>query len=386
MPCARKLRRVIASALALSLLGAQPASAATITIPVIVSTTGAGAYTGQNLVQALKIYEDVVNKTGGIRGSDVHFDIRDDGSNPQNAVSLINELLVAKPAVILGPSAVATCAATAPLVAKDGPVEYCFSPGIQPEARSFVFASSYSLQAQIYWTYKHARELGYRRAAVLSATDASGQKVEQFTREALALPENKDLQLLTLEHMNPSDTSVAAQIANIKSLAPDIVFVWSFGPAFATALRDVNNAGLTVPVFTSSANMDANMLTQYRSFLPKSLLTLGLPFQGKMARRDMRDAANEFLDAFARAGVVPTPNHVYAWDPAKIVVSALRGLPANPSPVQVRDYILNMTSFPGVFGVYDFRIGDQHGLGPSNLNFVQWSPDKRTWNEIREKT
>ncbi len=58
-------------------------------------------------------------------------------------MQLANDLIAQKPAVMLGSSLVATCRAIAPLM-KDGPVDYCLSPGIHPDAGSYVFTASVS--------------------------------------------------------------------------------------------------------------------------------------------------------------------------------------------------------------------------------------------------
>ena len=70
---------------ALVLLSVQPAIAADpqpYTIDVVVGLTGIGAFAGKLAVQALTVYEGIVNKSGGIHGRPLHFEIHDDATNP----------------------------------------------------------------------------------------------------------------------------------------------------------------------------------------------------------------------------------------------------------------------------------------------------------------
>ena len=112
-------------------------------IDVILPLTGAGAYTGTSEQQTVQLYERIVNKTGGIHGRPIHFEIHDDQSNPVVDVQIVNGLLPNKPVVILGPSIAATCSAVIPLLATGtGPVNYCLSSVVTPPRGSYVFAVS----------------------------------------------------------------------------------------------------------------------------------------------------------------------------------------------------------------------------------------------------
>jgi branched-chain amino acid transport system substrate-binding protein len=57
-----------------------------------------------------------------------------------------------------------------------------------------------------------------------------------------------------------------------------------------------------------------------------------------------------------------------------IVVSAFKQVGPDATSTQIRDYIANLHDFGGVNGSYDFRSGDQHGLGTDSVVVVKWSP------------
>src|ERR1700735_2738496 len=117
---------------ALFLLPLQPVSSADpaqYSIDLILPLTGSAAYAGNSQKDAARAYETVVNKSGGIHGQMLHFEIHDDQGNPATAVQIVNQLLPKHPVVVLGPDVTATCAAVAPLFA-NGPVNFCLSPAL----------------------------------------------------------------------------------------------------------------------------------------------------------------------------------------------------------------------------------------------------------------
>ena len=75
-------------------------------IDAILPQSGNGAFLGTAQMVALKLLEDLINKRGGVAGRPVKFNYLDDQSSAQAALI------------------------------KDGPVLYCFSPGVHPPAGS----------------------------------------------------------------------------------------------------------------------------------------------------------------------------------------------------------------------------------------------------------
>jgi branched-chain amino acid transport system substrate-binding protein len=382
------VKAILTGALALLLLAAgtapgspQSASGAPYTIDVILELSGSNAFTGELYSTSLRIYENYVNTHGGINGRPVHFNLRDDQTNPQVAVQLAADTLAKHPVVFFGGGNTGSCAAIAPMV-KDGPVDYCLSPGYTPEKGGYAFATSPSLKYIVSAVLQYCRSHGYKRLALITATDATGKASEQTLTEVLDLPANHDLTLTTNQHFNPSDISVAAQVTQVAAAKPDIVLCFAGGTPFGTVLRNLNDAGLHLPVLTSSANINRAQLDQYKAFLPPQLIFNGPIFemQDQLRDRGLRDAVNVLFSAYKAANADLSPQSGFAWDPAQLVVSGLRKLGPSATPQQLRDYILSLRGFAGVNGSYDFSIGDQHGLSADSLVFVSWDPNTRNFS------
>ena len=69
-------------------------------------------------------------------------------------------------------------------------------------------------------------------------------------------------------------------------------------------------------------------------------------------------------------------------DQAAAVVDALRKLGTKASAQQVRDHIANLTNYPGVNGVYDFKAVPQRGLTVLNAVVTRWDPAADTWTVV----
>jgi branched-chain amino acid transport system substrate-binding protein len=289
------------------------------------------------------------------------------------ALQLANGIIDKHAPVIVGPAVTGTCAAVDPVVRNSGPVEYCLSPGLQPQKGTYVFSSSRSLDATLLAEARFLNDKNYDRIGVLTATDASGQAGSKGLNDAV--PAYKALSIVDEEKFAPTAITLNAEIAKIMQLKPQCIFIFATGPAFATALRGLKDAGVDLPVFTSSANLNKEQLSQYTAFLPKDLYFDGFPFQVgvPMGTAGQRNAYATFTGAFKSAGVVPTTTSAYAWDPVNIVVSAFKQIGPDATATQIRDYIAGLHDFGGVNGTYDFRTGDQHGLGVDSVVLVKWS-------------
>ena len=386
---ALKLGTAFAAALALAAAG--PARAAdNFGIQVIMPLTGGGSFLGQGEQQSLQLAEKVANATGGI-GKPVHFVFHDDQSSPQVAVQLTNEVLAQHPAVLLGSSIVAMCSAMGPLVQVSGPVQYCFSPGIHPEKGSYVFTSSVSTLDLANAVIRYFRLKGWTKIALMFSTDASGQDAERGLKSVIDLPENKDVSVVTTAHFNPQDVNVSAQIEQVKAANPQAFIAWSTGAPIATIFRAMLQAGLDVPTATTDGNMTRAQMKQYEAFLPKQLYFPAaewvvandpkFPMEAAVAEKQ-----KAFYAAFKDAGAQPDIASELAWDPALILIDALKKLGPDAGAQKIRDYIAGLKGYTGVNGVYDFEKVPQRGLSVDNAVVTRWSAEAKNWQVVSKAT
>ncbi len=348
-------------------------------IDAILPQTGNGAFLGKTIAAALGVLQDVINKKGGIGGRPVKFVVLDDQSNPQTAVQLTNGVLAKKPPVILGSVLVALCNAEAPL-AKDGPVIYCFSPGIHPPAGSYMFTAGPSTTDTLAASVRYLRGRGWTKVALITSTDATGQDADQNFEAVFALPENKNEQIVAHEHFNTTDLGVEAQMTHIKSSGAQAVIMWSTGTPLGTLLRGAVESGLQIPVLASPGNITYAQMKQYLNILPKEIYFPGSAAYAVEQLPDgaMKRAVKTYLDAFSAAGIRPDQGHLFTWDPVLMLVDALNKLGTDAPAARIKDFINGYRGI-GVFGRYDFHAVPQRGIGVDSVIVVRWDPAKDTW-------
>lgn len=335
---------------------------------VVLSLTGLAAFIGGDEATAFRAFEATVNRSGGLRGTPIHFQIYDDQTQPAVAVQLLGQILPQHPAVVFGSSLVAQTLAMVPLVAKDGPVLYADTPNFVPDKGGYVYSSgaNTALITLASINYYSARKL--TKFAMLVTNDASGQNNIAGLENALKLPEApKGLSIVDIERFSPGDLSVSAQVAKIKASGAQVIFALANGTAFGVSLHGLADAGmLDVPIYTSAANFSPAFLNGLKAVLPDELDAGGPSFfnRERPASDPLKAPIDRFYAALAEQGVhQPTAGHSFAWDPALIVFTALQKTGPNPTPAQLRAAIDSLKRFPGASGLYDFSTGDRHGLG-----------------------
>jgi branched-chain amino acid transport system substrate-binding protein len=367
----------------LGLAGPLSASAAdSYDIHVILPLSGGGSFAGKGQQDSLETLAAAVNKSGGIAGRPLRFVYHDDQTSPQVAVQLANEVLGSHPTVVLGSSLVAMCRAIAPLM-KDGPVQYCLSPGFHPAPGGFAFSSSPSSADQIAVTIRYFRDKGFTRLAALQTTDASGQDGDQGIIAALKRPENSGVKLAAHEHFNPTDVSVAAQIERMKLSGAQALISWATGAPVATVFKGAIQGGLDIPIAPTSGNQTFAQMTQWADFLPKQLVlpsALYPPHAG-VATLDPRveKAQQEMYAAMQERGLKPDNMVATSWDAALIVVEGLRKLGPDATADQLRQYIASLTDFPGVDGIYNFKENPERGLGPASSIVTRYDAKEKAF-------
>jgi branched-chain amino acid transport system substrate-binding protein len=363
--------------------GAQAADA--YDIHVIVPMTGGASFVGLGQKASLEALQEQVNKAGGIQGHPVNFIFHDDQTSPQVAVQLVTDVLATKlaPAVVMGSSLVGMCAAMAPLVNPNGPVDYCLSPAIHPAAGGYVFSASSSSIDQIAAVVRYYRMKGWTKLATLMTTDASGQDGDRAVDTVLAYPENKGMTKVIQEHFNPTDISVAAQIANIKASGAQAMIAWTTGAPAATVFKGMAQDGLDIPVAPTSGNQTFAAMAQWESFLPKQLMLASALYpehEGVLTLDPRMEKAQHEMYAILKAHNLRADNQVAtSWDAGSIVVASLRKLGPNATAAQLKDFIANLTDFAGVDGVYDFKKYPERGLGPDGSTVTTYDAATKSW-------
>ena len=372
--------RIILVAAAL-VCGLSVAQAADREINVILPLTGGGAFLGKAQQQALQQLEKATNAEGGIHGQPLKFVFHDDQSSPQVAVQLANQVKAGNPPVILGSALVALCNAMAPLM-KEGPLLYCFSPGIHPAEGSFVYSANVSTKELAAALLRYFGAKGWKKIALITSTDASGQDAYKNFKLLFASNDHKDVELVAEAQLNPSDVSAAAQIQRLKGANPDVLVAWSTGGPIGTVFKAIHDAGIELPIATTNGNQTYAQMAQYSAFLPKELYFPSPDFlkSAPPAKPNEVFAAKQaFFKAFEGTDMRPDGSSINAWDPALLLVGALRKLKPDATAEDLRAYFRELKGVAGVDGFYDFKAVPNRGLDESNVVVTRWDAAAQDW-------
>jgi branched-chain amino acid transport system substrate-binding protein len=373
---------IFAAALLPGQAAAPAAAAEDFQLNVVLPLTGNASFVGHEQQQMLQLIEKSTNASGGIGGRPLRFVYYDDQTSPQIAVQHGNAIIESRPAVLLGSSITAMCNAMAPLM-RNGPVMYCMSPGIHPAPGSYVFSTFIQTQQLEEAMVRYFRGRGWTRIAMLSSTDATGQDADLGMEAALKLPENAAVQMVEHPHFNATDVSVTAQIERVKAANAQAFVAWTTGAQIATIFKGILQSGLDIPIATTPGNMQFEQLAQYTNFLPKLLLipsALYSPHAGIVTLDPrLEKVQHEMYDLLAAADLSPDNATGTAWDPALIVIEALRKLGPSATAAQIRDHIAGLTEFAGINGFYDFKKMPQRGLGVESAVVVRYDPQSKSW-------
>lgn len=375
-PSAKLLRPLFIALLASVTIGQAAAQPKPFVLDAILGLTGTAAAIGADEAAGLTAYEKVVNRTGGLRGQPIHFEIVDDQSNAAVAVQLATAILAKHPIAVIGSSLVGPSQAMAPLF-KNGPVLYAVTPLMYPDKGSYIFGAGAATRLNAAATMRYFRLKGLTKFGFITTNDASGQDYNRAIDSAAGLAENKTVTVVDRETFSVADLNIAAQIAHLKAANPQVIFAYVTGTPFGTVLQGLSDAGIDVPVITAGVNFNPVLLDRFKTYLPKSEMVVGVAsfFNQNRARNDaLKGPIDEFYQALGAAGLKPTAAMAYTWDPARIIISGLRKLGPNATPEQLRDYIAGLHGFAGVSGVYDFSVGDQHGLTQDAQIVVRYDP------------
>jgi branched-chain amino acid transport system substrate-binding protein len=348
-------------------------------INVILPLTGGAAFVGMSNAETLRIAEKTINAGGGVHGRPVHFVILDDQSNPTIDVQLTAGLIAKHAIAIVQGGLAASCRATVPLVSANGPVMYCTSPSYTPQVAGYVFVSGTATLDGMHALFNYFKWHNWKRVAVISTTDASGQEGDTVLQALLALPQFHDVVVSDYEHFAPADLSVQAQMIKIRESKPDAVIAWGSGAPVQTEFRAIKEAGITVPIVVSLANQNYGTMKQWTDIIPKQLLLYSMkwPSFKTIGHGPVKDAMAVMYKAYGAENVKPDGGAAVAWDPVMILIHELRALPEDATAQQLRDAILQLHGYAGIDGYYDYR-GNQRGVGLKDDIVVRWDSEHRT--------
>lgn len=357
------------------------------TIHAILSLSGQASFLGKPEQKTLELYVKQQNQKGGIDGHPLKLAIQDDETQPKLTVQLMTALQSQHVPFVIGPSLGATVYAVAPLVEKNGPVDYALSPTINPPAHSYLFSAVVSFPSETTAVLRWIESHGWTKVAFLDSTDASGHAADLAFKATLKSPEFKNLQVVTWQHFDVTATTVSAQMTAIAAAHPQVLISFATGTPLGTVLKGMSQSAVThIPVITDDGNMTYVQMHQYASFMPQGgvYFASGRWDAGSILTNPAaKKAVQAFFNAYSGTGIKPDLGYGIAWDPVNLIMNAVKHYGIHATAKQIHDYIESQTGYEGLFGKYNFSLtspaGRQRGLSTSDAYIYEWKPGKDQW-------
>jgi branched-chain amino acid transport system substrate-binding protein len=238
------------------------ASAAdTIKIGVTQPLTGAVAASGNYVVQGAKIAEDMINAQGGVLGKKIELVIEDNKSNPKEAVSTAEKLIVRdKVPVLMGAwSSTYTLAVMPKLMEYKVPmvVETSSSGKITTSGNPYIFRISptSAMEAKSFGT--KVGQFHIKKADFLVVNNDWGRGAAKEFSDMLKA---KGIKVGVTETMDAGATDISAQLAKIKASGSDTLFLTTGVEQITIVLKQAKEQRVGARIITTGGSSSPDQL------------------------------------------------------------------------------------------------------------------------------
>ena len=334
-----------------------------IKIGVIAEITGNIPAVGESCRNAVTLAADDINRSGGIsvagKSYRVELVIKDSANQPDQAAALARELIdTDKVVAIIGPNSTGNTLPAATEAENSHVVlvtPWSTSPATtldnagNPRRYVFRVAVTTAYQAQHLSVFARSN-LGAGTAAVLFDDTADVLRIQsEDIRAGFARAGGS---VVAYEPFKPGD-SVSAQVASIKTAAPDVLFLVAYYNDVPSLLRQVKSAGITAQIIGTDAWSTPDIIAQS-----------GQDIEGAYAfnmysPQSTGPGTQEFVAEYEAAyGSAPDDVAALSYDAVGLVRAGLEGSQSLERQ-SLDDALLGLREFGGVTGK------------------MRWTPDSR---------
>jgi len=373
------MARVCAGVLALALFAALPAAAQqaeSIKIGVIQPLSGPVAASGNYVRMGAEIARDWVNARGGVLGRQVQLLIEDNKSDPKEAATAAEKLIVRdKVPVIMGAWGSSMTLAAMPKLEEYGVpmvVETSSAASVTKRGNPWVFRISPPSEMEALGLEKYMKDFGVKRADFLAVNTDWGRGSATAFGDLL---KRSGASVGATEFMDQAATDMNAQITKIKAGGGDTLFLTTSVEQITLVLKQAQEQRLVRKVITTGGSSSPSQLIKQAGAAAEGTyhLLFFLPWfpeampDGKLAKA--------FVDEWNRRGhpFEGLTEGFRGHDGILTAAEAIR-IAGKPDPKAVRDALWKV-SVMGVNGPIKFEkdgpAGKESGQSKPSIFIVQ---------------
>jgi len=237
------------------------AAQSSIKIGLVQPLTGAFAAAGTDVVNGAKIAGDEINAAGGVLGSKLELLVEDTRSNPTEAASVTEKLIVRdKVPVLMGASAsTATLAVMPKLMEYKVPmlVETSSSSKITTAGNPYIFRIAPPSEVEAVVFGKMAGRIGIKKADFLVVNNDWGRgTADEFAN----MLKGHGIAVGLVERMDQGAQDMNAQLAKIKGSDADTLFVTTAVEQLSLVLKQAAAIGLNKRIISTGGSQNPDQL------------------------------------------------------------------------------------------------------------------------------
>ena len=343
----------------LTVAAAQSPTGEPVKVGAILSVTGPAAVFGTLERDVLQMTEKIINSRGGVKGRPIQFIFRDDGSNPDTAITHANDLIFGQKVIaILGPSISAPTVAVGGITHRNKIPQLAyagFGPPIEAERRC-VFHMPIGLELRARALLVYAKSTNVKRLGLLH--DAGFGNLIQGIVHKLA--PSFGVEIVATEKFEFGATDITTQAAKIKASNPEAVAIVA---ASAAPFRDVRRLQMSQPIIADMASAN------YEYVNAMGAAADNIVFAEFLVAEDPLPHQREFVDLYRKEfNRMPKAVEAFTWDSAQILMQAVNTVGVDADSEKICQAIREKP-YQGVFATYNFAAPDTNGVTITSFVF-----------------
>jgi branched-chain amino acid transport system substrate-binding protein len=345
------LLKALSVAAAISaLVGGSALAQEPIKIGALYNVTGGMSSLDGPSLKGAQLAAKQVNEAGGVLGRPIEVIAIDTRTDQQETAKAAQRVLSEDVVAGIGMSDTTFVMAAAPLFQEAG-IPFVTSGATHPElpqwVGNYMFMTPFGDDDQSYAIADHAYDtLGIRKAAVW--TDQSMDFTKALSKFFLERFKERGGEIVGEDSFMIGDTDFSAQIARLKSMepAPDAVFVSAIPTEAGLSVKQIREAGITLPI-VSGDGFDTDLVAT----TPGPELADDVYFSTHTYRGDDRPEVTAFVEDYKTEYGIE-PENAFAplgYDAMMLVVDAIKRADS-ADPGAIRDALEKTRGFKAVTG------------------------------------
>jgi branched-chain amino acid transport system substrate-binding protein len=345
------LLKALSVAAAISaLVGGSALAQEPIKIGALYNVTGGMSSLDGPSLKGAQLAAKQVNEAGGVLGRPIEVIAIDTRTDQQETAKAAQRVLSEDVVAGIGMSDTTFVMAAAPLFQEAG-IPFVTSGATHPElpqwVGNYMFMTPFGDDDQSYAIADHAYDtLGIRKAAVW--TDQSMDFTKALSKFFLERFKERGGEIVGEDSFMIGDTDFSAQIARLKSMepAPDAVFVSAIPTEAGLSVKQIREAGITLPI-VSGDGFDTDLVAT----TPGPELADDVYFSTHTYRGDDRPEVTAFVEDYKTEYGIE-PENAFAplgYDAMMLVVDAIKRADS-AEPDAIRDALEKTRGFKAVTG------------------------------------